>query len=131
MLKSSHLQRMCDYSNMGVLWHIYLNHFKEMCVVWRVLVACHPGCAIVRFSCMSPCRRFDIQTAFRARMNIFKSGISGSERNRDSASGVAIRRVVTDATFQLLSSFVIILQTCYKKIAAIEKRQSMSGYYLL
>jgi hypothetical protein len=26
------LQRMCDYSNMGVLWHIYLNHFKEMCV---------------------------------------------------------------------------------------------------
>jgi hypothetical protein len=30
MLKSSHLQRMCDYSNMGVLWHIHLNHLAEM-----------------------------------------------------------------------------------------------------
>ncbi len=26
--KSSHLQRMYDYSNMGFLSHIYLNHFK-------------------------------------------------------------------------------------------------------
>ncbi len=82
-----------------------------------------------------PIYRFCLQTAFRARMRIFKSGISGSDATIfcNHLANSLQKIVASQKTEHMLLSatiFCIILQSCYKMISSTAQTQRSNAIFL-